>query len=794
MQKPQRIQLYFFLILALAVLIRFPYIPTLPFDSDQAVVGLMAKHILEGALPWLFYGDSYGGILEPILSALCFLLLGVSRFSLQLVLFLFSILFILSIYQLACRLYNQEVGLISMLLAALPPYSTTLETLMANGGYIEVLWLGNLILLFSYRLAGHTIPVSFCSLGFFGLGLFWGIAWWTHPISLIYLVTSFSFLALQERTFLLKGKVLITSAGFFLGSLPFWIWNVGAGFPFFTMALSPGTESYWKNFGVLWDQILQMFGLNPGDPVTLMAYGATFIFLAGLSFMLNKNWLKDKFPFSHGSFLLLLCFLLFIIIYVRSGFSERDALRYLLPLYSLFPICLALFFYVLKSYWRPVSLILLVSLLLFNGYQTILEFPLWGKKAEKSLKDVQVETALINFLKKNKMSSAYDPEYWSSAGLTFASLEKKIFSLPFNDRYPLYTLQVDASSNPAFVLEGSYRNSFEEMFRTAGGTYKKEIISLYEKTKGYVVYYDFKAPGTLCQEILPDLWTGKSNFNPGSEKMAFDRNISTHWTSSVTQKPEMYFQIDLGKIYKISRLVQLCAKGKEWHSPAHYQLELSKNGQDWTTVSAVKNNWAYLFWSGGRPFWKLRDGRLENTFNSQEAQFIKITLTEPSPRPWTIGELFVYQAAEPVEAKTISLEELITFFSREKIQYVYADIGLSAQITLATQGRIKCLQEDYDITHGEDYSRRGYNGAFPYFNKLKKQVDFSLSPAFVVAEENKTSFVRTMNRLKVNYSVKVSGDQLIFYGIKGPAPAKAIRGAEDSGYFYWNGTHLLQTE
>ncbi len=59
----------------------------------------------------------------------------------------------------------------------------------------------------------------------------------------------------------------------------------------------------------------------------------------------------------------------------------------------------------------------------------------------------------------------------------------------------------------------------------------------------------------------------------------------------------------------------------------------------------------------------------------------------------------------------------------------------------------------------------GYNGSFPYFNKLKKRVDFSCLPAFVVAKENNPAFIRTMDRLKMNYSIKIFGDQIVYYGL-----------------------------
>ena len=434
---------------------------------------------------------------------------------------------------------------------------------------------------------------------------------------------------------------------------------------------------------------------------------------------------------------------------------------------------------------------MIAVLLIINGYHQISLIHYLKNKSIRYQKQLQVEDSLFAFLRQKKNFYMYAPEYWSAAELTFNAQENPVFSLPFKDRYPLYTLLADGVSEPVFVLEGKYRQSFEEMLKAMGGTYKKELFAPYQKTKGYVVYYDFKPPASDGLEILPDLWKGKNNINSDSAGWAFDRNSSSAWTSSSPQKPGMFYQIDLGKEYKLNRILLLCARGKEWDFPACYRIEISRDEKDWKETASVKNNWAYLFWSGGRPFWKLRDGRIENNFHPQETRFIKITLTYPAPQIWTIGEIFVYQAARQVSSNPAPAEEILSFLTQEGLEYVYADIGLSAQVTQLTKGKIKCLQEEYDITQGVDYSMWGYNGAFPYFNKLKKQVDFSLSPAFVVAKENSPSFIRTMDRLRMIYSVKIFGDQIVYYGLKVSGPAKEIRSGGYLGSFYWTGTHLL---
>ena len=75
-------------IVACAVLLRaFPFVwwPNTHFDSDQAVVGLMAKHLAEGrALPLFFYGQHYMLAVEAWLAAPLFWLFGASVAALKL--------------------------------------------------------------------------------------------------------------------------------------------------------------------------------------------------------------------------------------------------------------------------------------------------------------------------------------------------------------------------------------------------------------------------------------------------------------------------------------------------------------------------------------------------------------------------------------------------------------------------------------------------------------------------------------------------------------------------------------
>src|SRR5688500_554085 len=85
------------LILLIAVLLRGWLIQTesVAFSSDEAVVGLMARHITQGQpIPTFYYGQAYMGSLDALLIASSFLLLGESIKAIRIVQ---AILFLCSI-------------------------------------------------------------------------------------------------------------------------------------------------------------------------------------------------------------------------------------------------------------------------------------------------------------------------------------------------------------------------------------------------------------------------------------------------------------------------------------------------------------------------------------------------------------------------------------------------------------------------------------------------------------------------------------------------------------------------
>src|ERR1041385_4128902 len=92
--------------------------------SDEAIIGLMAKHILEGRyFPFYMYGQSYnaGAAWEAYLAAVAFAVFGVSVISLKGCIVALSLFCIFLFYRMCLTLYDQRTALLATIAFAFGP-------------------------------------------------------------------------------------------------------------------------------------------------------------------------------------------------------------------------------------------------------------------------------------------------------------------------------------------------------------------------------------------------------------------------------------------------------------------------------------------------------------------------------------------------------------------------------------------------------------------------------------------------------------------------------------------------
>jgi hypothetical protein len=92
--------------------------------SDEAIIGLMGKHILEGRyFPFYMYGQAYnaGAAWEAYLAAISFWLFGVGVVPLKSCIVVLSLLCLFLFYRMCLGLYDQRTALLATIVFALAP-------------------------------------------------------------------------------------------------------------------------------------------------------------------------------------------------------------------------------------------------------------------------------------------------------------------------------------------------------------------------------------------------------------------------------------------------------------------------------------------------------------------------------------------------------------------------------------------------------------------------------------------------------------------------------------------------
>jgi hypothetical protein len=92
--------------------------------SDEAIIGLMGKHILEGRyFPFYMYGQPYnaGAAWEAYLAAIAFAFLGVSVISLKSCIVVLSLLCLFLFYRMCLALYDRQTALLATVAFAFAP-------------------------------------------------------------------------------------------------------------------------------------------------------------------------------------------------------------------------------------------------------------------------------------------------------------------------------------------------------------------------------------------------------------------------------------------------------------------------------------------------------------------------------------------------------------------------------------------------------------------------------------------------------------------------------------------------
>ena len=477
------------LALLLAIVVRVPFwIEALrtPLDGDTAIVGLMARHPGVGTT---FWGQPYGSPLDSWLALPFVAAWGYSTEALRLPYFLLGLLLVPLAYALARQLHPAAALPAAVLVACPPPYFLLLSALPPPF-YPTTVVLCGLVLLTAAE-AGRRlgekegVPPRGALLM---LGLFSGLALWTHLMSASAVVAAGAWVVARSRgrrRLLLWALVPLAAA-----SAPLWSRALGDPEATRVVQVADRDESALGHLGETLPRLHEPLGGILGTHVPVVADAEDFVlhapgWAAGLTVFLYGLLLvlAGRAASSRGASLLyFLAAGLALLAFPLPLRSAPHTVRFLTPLYL--PVAALVAWAAAprgtsRRAW--VAVLALGALHLVLGWQLL---ETWRRldraEAPFLLQDLRPARRLLEESGVRHAYASYGPAF----RLTWESGERVVASPPWNDRFrhwPLPLLDdVRFARNVAWVLTPAVPSGlpapdeFERTMRRLGGRWRRE--------------------------------------------------------------------------------------------------------------------------------------------------------------------------------------------------------------------------------------------------------------------------------------------------------------------------------
>ncbi len=233
-------------------------------DSDEGLVGLMVRHILDGEIPTFFWGQTYGGSQEALLTAPLFAVFGSSWLALRIVPIVLSGVAALVVWRVGRRTIGERAGAAAGALFWIwPPF--VLYKLTHQWGFYAsgVLYCG-LLMLLALRIVERPGRVR---VGLFGLVA--GLALW-ETSQIVPIAVGVIVWTIWRQPRCLR-HLWVAAPLAVLGALPWFVWNIRHDWGSFTFPIA-NTTTYQHRLRVFVSPIVpEMLGLRaPFSQQTLL--------------------------------------------------------------------------------------------------------------------------------------------------------------------------------------------------------------------------------------------------------------------------------------------------------------------------------------------------------------------------------------------------------------------------------------------------------------------------------------------------------------------------------------------
>jgi hypothetical protein len=188
-------------------------------DGDEAVWGLMARHVLDGELSAFFWGQGYGGTQEVLATVPLVALFDTSREVIRAVPLVCTAIAAILVWRIGRRTVGEPAARIAAAFFWVWPPYLVWKSDRAHGFYGSGLVFVGLILLLVMRLSERRARVDAAL-----LGLVLGLGWWQTPQVLPVALPALAWLLWKQRDMWRDVWILLPAA--VLGALPWLLSNI----------------------------------------------------------------------------------------------------------------------------------------------------------------------------------------------------------------------------------------------------------------------------------------------------------------------------------------------------------------------------------------------------------------------------------------------------------------------------------------------------------------------------------------------------------------------------------------
>ncbi|MFN7130486.1 MAG: discoidin domain-containing protein, partial [Myxococcales bacterium] len=536
---------------------------------------------------------------------------------------LFSLVHVGAAAVLALRTLERRAAICAALYLAAAPLLLTLWSLKLRGGFVSIWALGTLLLLVAHAQATHGATVK----GSLLLGLLAGISTWVNFLVFPWIAAAGLYLLSRRQVFSRAATFGVCAAGFALGSLPLWAWNLTHDWATFRQLLGGGGGDGLAHLGVLVRRHVPMLlGTLPSwsDPATLPTFArladvglliAAAVFLYAARRDLARFVTLSREPTS-GAELYVLVALGFLACAWFTRFGGDDEPRYATVLYAFIAPAIGVAAARLSRGLRAAGVVAFGLVLVLNADSIYLRDRRLPAQPLHFVRDGTIVPADLSpsyEALRARGVEAVEVEYWLGYRMIYETDERLV---TFPGRYEPYLARFAEAARRAWVFRDGGHEAWrarakEEELRQLGlGPERLELQGLVVLLAG-------------DEGLDPRGWRATASHEKEPVRRAFDRNDQSRWTTGVDQAPGQWLQVDLGAEQRLDALAVAFADNDQ---PARLQIDLSRDGSEWT----------HVYEGSPRRIFRIALGSLP-------ARHLRLTqLGERRGRWWSVQELYVF--------------------------------------------------------------------------------------------------------------------------------------------------------